>query len=186
MSNNANSSMGAVAVTWAMIGWGGTLAFAIGRLGMIAGEALGEGLTPLQTAVLIANTAALAWAEGYRGFQVRFSPRVAARVLYLRGNATFLTALLAPLFCVGFFRATPRVLRVTWSGAGLICLLVLLVQQLPQPWRGIIDAGVVVGLSWGLASFLIMCWQALATGACPVAPEVPAPEIPGPHGRAGL
>ena len=28
-------------------------------------------------------------------------------------------------------------------------IAVLVVRQLPQPWRGIVDGGVVVGLSWG-------------------------------------
>jgi hypothetical protein len=172
MSSNPNPVLGAVAVTWAIVGWAGALAFAIARLSMIAIEGLSDGLTPLQFAVLVVNTAALGWAEGYRGFQQKFSPRAVARVLYLRSNATLTRAALAPLFCVGFLGATPRLLRVTWIGTALIVLAVLLVQRLPQPWRGIVDAGVVLGLSWGLVSFLVMTRAALAAGHWNVAPEV--------------
>ena len=38
--------------------------------------------------------------------------------------------------------------------------LVALVRRLDQPWRGIIDAGVVVGLAWGLAALWIFTARA--------------------------
>ena len=171
MISNANAFV--VAVAWAIVGWSAVLVFAIVRLSVQAWQALSTELTGPQLVAMVANIALLAWAEGYRGFQQRFSPRAAARVLYLRRHATALTTWLAPFFCVGFFRATPRVLRLTWIGAGLIGLLVVLVQRLPQPWRGIVDAGVVVGLCWGLVSFLQLCRAALGSGRYPVDPEVP-------------
>lgn len=174
-SSNPSRGLGAVAAAWAIVGWAGALAFAIGRLSAIAIDGLGAGLGPLHVAVLVVNAVVLAWAEGYRGFQRRFSPRAAARVLWLRSNATPMTALLAPLFCVGYIGATPRLRRVTWIGTALIVLAVVLVQQLPQPWRGIVDVGVVIGLGWGLVSFLAMSRTALAAGSWPVAPEVGEP-----------
>lgn len=166
-------TLGVFAAAWAIVGWSATLGFAIVRLSAYAVEALATELTVAQLAVLVGNTALMAWAEGYRGFQLRFSPRAAARVLYLRKHATLRTALLAPAFCVGFFSATTRILRLTWVGAGLILLLIVVVHRLPQPWRGIVDAGVVIGLGWGLVSFLAMCGRALATRIYPVSPEVP-------------
>ena len=175
MGSNPNLDLGAVAVAWAIVGWAGTLAFAIGRLSVIAIDGLSGDLTPMQFAVLVVNVGLLGWAEGYRGFQRKFSPRAAARVLYLRANATPVTTVLAPLFCVGFLGVTPRLFRITWIGTALIVLAVVLVQQLPQPWRGIVDAGVVLGLSWGLVSFLVLCGKALASGTFPAAPEVPEP-----------
>jgi hypothetical protein len=165
--------LGLVAAAWAMAGWSATLAVAIVRLSAYAAEALASELTGLQTTALLVNTATLAWAEGYRGFQRKFSPRAAARVLYLRRYPTLLSTLLAPLFCVGFFGATRRILRLTWIGTALIVLLVVVVHQLPQPWRGIVDAGVVVGLGWGLCSFLSMSVRALVRGEYAVSPEVP-------------
>jgi hypothetical protein len=174
MQGNPESRLGLVAACWAIAGWSAVLGFAIARLAAMAIEAAVAGLGAAEIAVLVANTAFLAWAEGYRGFQQRFSPRTAARVLWLRRHATPGTALLAPLFCIGFFGATPRILRLTWIGFALIVLAVLLVQQLPQPWRGVVDAGVVVGLGWGLVSFLLMCRTALRTGRYPADPAVPA------------
>jgi hypothetical protein len=41
--------------------------------------------------------------------------------------------------------------------------LVLLVGMLPQPWRGIVDAGVVVGLGWGIVALAVE-FVTVATG----------------------
>ncbi len=172
MSSNSNFFLGVLAATWGIAGWSAALAFAIARLGAFAAEALASELVPLQLTALVANAALLAWAEGYRGFQKKFSPRAAARVLHLRRHADLPAALLAPFFCVGYFRATARVRRLTWAGTALIVLLIILVHRLPQPWRGIVDAGVVIGLVWGLVSFLGLSTRALVTGTYPVSPEV--------------
>jgi hypothetical protein len=163
----------AFAVAWAMVGWSAVLAFAIVRLSAVAAEAWQFDFTLPQWLVLIVNSLLMLWAEGYRGFQRRFSPRAAARVLHLHQAASPLHAALAPAFCVGLVGATPRMLRMTWIGAGLIVLAVLVVQRFPQPWRGIFDVGVVLGLSWGLHSFLQLTVRALRSGAYPVDPAVP-------------
>ena len=61
-------------------------------------------------------------------------------------------SLFAPLFAMGFFHAT-RATKITAYVLTLaIVVLVILVHRLDQPWRGIIDAGVVVGLGWGVLS----------------------------------
>jgi protoheme IX farnesyltransferase len=172
-NRNHHTILGAAAATWAFLGWSGLLLFAIARLSAIAAEALRQELTALQLTALLGNVAFMAWAEGYRGFQQRFSPRAAARVLYLRANATLLTALLAPFFCVGYLGAPPRRVRATWVGTALIGLMIVIIHQVPQPWRGITDAGVVVGLSWGFVSFVVLTWRALRAGRYPAAPEVP-------------
>jgi hypothetical protein len=152
------------------------LAFAVVRLAELAWDALQMPLSAPQWTLLVGNALLLAWAEGYRGFQRRFSPRAAARVRYLRDHATPFTALLAPVFCVGLVGATPRLLRATWMGTGLIVLAVLVVQRLEQPWRGILDLGVVIGLTWGLISFLLEVARALGSNDYAVDPQVD--EIP--------
>lgn len=111
--------------------------------------------------------------EGYRGFQKKFSPRVAARARYLYKNPKPLHVLLAPFFCMGFFHATRRRMIASWILTTMIVLLVLLVSQLPQPWRGIVDLGVVAGLGWGLVSLWVFCLKALFTQSFTVDPEVP-------------
>ena len=107
------------------------------------------------------------------GFQRAFSPRVVARARWLRRHPRPLPALLAPLFCMGLFHATPKRLRVSWGITLMVVGLIAGVRHLPAPWRGLVDAGVVVGLSWGTAAILGWGLVALTGGALPVAPDVP-------------
>ena len=55
----------------------------------------------------------------------------------------------------------------------MIVLLILGVRQLPQPWRGIVDAGVLLGLGWGLVSVWFFCAKAFFGKAYSVSPETP-------------
>ena len=62
--------------------------------------------------------------------------------------------LLAPLFCMGFIHATRTRKVIAFSLTLMIICFIILVRLLPQPWRGIVDAGVVVGLAIGILSLL--------------------------------
>lgn len=115
----------------------------------------------------------MAYAEGYRAFQQGFSPRVAARARYLRAHPGVLHVILAPLFCMAYFHAPRRRQITSISVTAGIIILVVLVRLLQQPWRGIIDGGVVVGLAWGLVSLFIFGLQALTKERFDYAPEVP-------------
>ena len=115
----------------------------------------------------------MAWSEGYRGFQQSFSPRLVARAKYLIAHPRPANVLLAPLFCMGYFRTTRRRLISVYALTVFIVLLIIAVRWLPQPWRGIVDAGVVVGLTWGLISMGAFTLKALAAADYPYAPEVP-------------
>lgn len=173
MSADSPIARNVVTAAWGAFGVAGICLFAIWRLTPYAVEAVGMPLTPLQWVALVANVILMAWSEGYRGFQVKFSPRAAARALYMyRTPLPLGTRLMAPLFCFGYFRANRRTRLVTWIGTIGIVILVLLVQQLAQPWRGIIDAGVVVGLTWGVITLFINYMKAFTTGAYPATPEV--------------
>jgi len=161
-------------VAWGLVGIAALLVYAATSLGHYALDALAAGLGPLESLVLVVNTVFMAWAEGYRGFQRRFSPRVAARALNLYLYPTVPRLILAPLFCAGFFGATLRLQRTTWIGTGLIVLAVLIFNQLSQPWRGILDAGVLVGLVWGTTSLLAAAWTTFRERREIVPAEVPA------------
>jgi len=115
----------------------------------------------------------MAYAEGYRAFQQGFSPRVAARARYLRNHPNALHALLAPLFCMAYFHALKRRQIVSISVTAGIIVLVILVRLLPQPWRGIIDGSVVVGLAWGLVSLIVFGFQAFTQEQFNYSSEVP-------------
>jgi hypothetical protein len=86
----------------------------------------------------------MGYAEGYKGFQLKFSPRAAARALYLKNNPTLVRVLFAPLFCMGFFHATRKRKIVSYSLTATIVGLILFVRGLSQPWRGIVDSGVLL------------------------------------------
>lgn len=165
--------MRALAFAWGILGVAALLSQAIWRLTPLAIEAIAGGLTTRQWIVLVVWVVMMAHAEGYRGFHRRFSPRVVARALWLREHATPVQAALAPLFCMNLFFSsrrgamTARILLV-----GIVGLIVL-VRGLSQPWRGIIDAGVVLGLTIGLASVLGYAARALGGTPPPVSPDLP-------------
>lgn len=162
-----------LAAAWGAAGGVAICAFAVWRLAPIAAEAFEYRLTIIQWVLLVTNVIFMAWSEGYRGFQQKFAPRVAARALYLYRSAEPLwVRLLAPLFCFGYFRAARRTRLIAWFATIGIIILVLLVHQLKQPWRGVIDAGVVVGLTWGIVTLLFNYVKAFGTGEYPVSPEV--------------
>lgn len=162
-----------VAVVWAILGLSSIFIPAIFRIMPYATEILKAGLSVQQWAVLIVWCIFMLFTEGYRGFQKRFSPRVAARTLFLLNNKPRLgDVLLAPLFCMGFFHATRRVIIANWAIAGGVTLLVVIVRHFAQPWRGIIDMGVALGLSYGLITIYYFLYLALKTRKPAVDPEL--------------
>ena len=98
---------------------------------------------------------------------------MAARARYLAYHPKTLHVLLGPLFCIGYFYSSKRRKRVAISVTTGIIALILLVRLLDQPWRGIVDAGVVVGLTWGLVSLLIFSVLAFTRVEFRYSPEVP-------------
>jgi hypothetical protein len=127
-------------------------------------------------AALVAIVIGMAYAEGYKGFQKAFSPRTAARARYLRQHPRLLHVALAPFFCMGYFYATKRRKMTSISLTLGIIVLIILVSFISQPWRGIIDMGVIVGLAWGIVSLLSFGSQAMGRDPYPYAPEVPDEE----------
>ncbi len=165
-------------VLWGIGGIAAILLYAALSLGRYTLEAVEGGLTATEWLALIATSVFMAWAEGYRGFQQRFSPRVAARALHLYREPTLARLVFAPLFCTGYFGATRRLRLTIWIGTALIVGAVVLFNRIPQPWRGILDSGVLVGLCWGTVTLLASTWVAFREGRAPVAAEVsPAPGL---------
>ncbi len=165
--------MGMIGSLWGLAGVTLLLGSAVYRLTPLAVQALTYDMLWYHWVFLAFILFFMSYAEGYRAFQQGFSPRVAARARYLRTHRNTLHLILAPLFCMGYFHA-PKRRRVTSISVTVgIIVLVVLVRLLPQPWRGIVDAGVVVGLVWGLVSLLIFAVQAFRAQEFPYAPEVP-------------
>jgi len=122
--------------------------------------------------VMAAGIIFMAYSEGYKGFQKAFSPRVAARTLYIRENPTLPLVLFAPLFCMCFFFATKKRKIVAYSLTVGILIMITLFRQFSQPWRGVLDLGVVVGLSWGILATLYYILLAFMSPAFDVSPEI--------------
>ncbi len=164
---------GTLGTIWGIGGVLLILGSAVWRLAPVGREALDYPLGTRHWIFLAVWIALMLWSEGYRGFHRNFSPRVAARARYLRDHPHPLHLTLAPLFCFGFLHATRR-RRLTSTAVVLgIFLLVVAVRRLPQPWRGLIDIGVALGLVAGIASVVYFAVRALGAQELPVSPEVP-------------
>lgn len=114
----------------------------------------------------------MGYSEGYKGFQKGFSPRVVARAHWLARNPAPVRCLFAPLFCMGFFGATLRRQRATWILTIAIVILVMCVSQISQPWRGLIDFGVVLGIGWGAVAIAAFAAKSLVSGSTGKDPEI--------------
>ncbi len=168
--------MGTFGAIWGLTGVFLLLGSAVYRLSAVALVAFSYPLQLRHWVILLLCILFMAYAEGYRAFQLRFSPRVAARAKYLRNHPRPLHALLGPLFCMGFFHATRRRKVTSISVTAGIILLIVLVRLLPQPWRGLIDLSVVVGLAWGLFSLAYFSYRAFTFDGFDYPPDTPEGE----------
>ena len=114
-----------------------------------------------------------AYVEGYKGFQRKFSPLVVSRSLTLHPRSPPHHLLLAPLYSMGMFHATKKRVIVSWSVTLGVAALIAGVKRMPYPWRNVVDAGVVVGLSWGMLSILVCYVMACIKGESPTDPSLP-------------
>lgn len=165
--------LGSVAALWGFAGICLVFGSAIYRLSQVAWQMFEQPFSWYHWAALAFSIVFMGFAEGYRGFQKAFSPRVAARIYYLSRHVTPVRALLAPLFCMGFFHVRRKRLIVTICLTVGIVGLVQVVHMLAQPWRGIVDAGVVLGLTWGLVSLALFSLKAFFGRGFNHSPETP-------------
>lgn len=170
---SATGARGRVALYWGVLGVMAVVIQPLVRLSPIVVEAIDAGMTGAQWALMGVWVAINAHAEGYRGFHCRFAPRVVARADYLRRHPRPLWVALAPFFCMSLFHASRRGLWVARTLVVAIVLLVLAIRQLDQPWRGIVDAGVVVGLGLGAVSLAYWFLRLLRGDAPTVSPDLP-------------
>ncbi|MBD3817020.1 MAG: hypothetical protein IE913_11365, partial [Halothiobacillus sp.] len=64
-------------------------------------------------------------------------------------------------YCMGYIHATRKRRIVAISVTTGIIVLIVAVHWLPQPWRGIVDMGVVSGLIYGIGAMWVYAIQAL-------------------------
>jgi hypothetical protein len=118
-------------------------------------------------------TVYMIYAEGYKAFQLKFSPLVVKRAFGLSENLNALNFLLAGPYAMGFFGATKKRMIVSWSVSVGVASIVAVVKKLGYPYRSIIDGGVVAGLTYGTLSILILTVNALRGNVPHVNPELP-------------
>jgi ascorbate-specific PTS system EIIC-type component UlaA len=171
-----SSLLGTIGAIWGLAGVLLLLASAALRLGSMALDAFSYHFLWHHWTSLAVIVLGMAYVEGYKGFQKAFSPRTAARARYLRQNPRIVHVALAPFFCMGYFFATRRRQITSIALTSGIIVLIILIRFVAQPWRGIIDAGVVVGLTWGIVSLLVYSVQALLQDDYFCSPEVPDKE----------
>ena len=141
---------------WAILGVSFILGNAIWKLSPLAIEPFQkQNLSTIQWIIYGIWLLFMGYSEGYRGFQKAFCPRVVSRAWTLNFSSAPHHILFAPLYSMGYFHATKKRMIVSWSITTAIVGLVLLVKFLPYPYRHIVDGGVVLGLSYGLACLLI-------------------------------
>lgn len=163
-------------IAWGIGGVLGFLANAVIRLWPLASQPIRSGaMTPTLWAAAGLWIAFMAYTEGYRGFHRAFSPRVVVRAFWLARNPRPHLVVLAPIFCMGLIHATRTRKIVSWSILLGVVGLILLVRGLEQPWRGIIDGGVIVGLALGAASVLYHALRAIGGREPNRPPDVPTP-----------
>ena len=164
-----------IAFFWGLGGILLLLSFAVYRLAPIAFDLANFPLSGLQFGLLVVFVGYMAYAEGYKGFHLAFAPRAVSRALYLSQNPRTVHLLLAPVFCMGYIYATRKRQLLSIGLTLLIVCFVFVARQLPQPWRGIVDAGVIVGLGLGIGSILFHAFSAVVNPAsASMSAEVPA------------
>lgn len=149
-----------IGFTWGIGGIILLLLFAIYRLAPLALALESFPMTVLHWIALIFSVIYMAYAEGYKGFHLGFAPRAVLRAIYLKEHPKAAHVLMAPIFCMGFIYSTRKRQFLSIALTLMIVCFIMLVRLLPQPWRGILDAGVVVGLSIGVISILYFIYQA--------------------------
>lgn len=150
---------------WGTLGVIAYLSYGVAKVVPIVLEGLGSIEEPWQWGLLAVTLLFFAYVEGYKGFQNGFSPRVVSRawVVSEEGEAMPLWhKVLAPAFCIGYFHGTFRRVAASWGVTTVIFAVVIGVKQLENPYRAIVDAGVIVGLIWGIVSIIVIFLKSLA------------------------
>lgn len=165
--------VGICGALWGVAGVLALLGFAVLRLMGRVIDMFGYELRWYHWLALLLVVLFMAYSEGYRGFQRAFSPRVAARAKYVCHSPRLLHVLAAPVFCMGYFHIRRRRQIGTVVLTIFIVLIIALLRFVEQPWKGIVDAGVVVGLTWGMVSVGVYSVLAFTSEAFGYSPEVP-------------
>ncbi|MDT8305882.1 MAG: hypothetical protein RRC07_08100 [Anaerolineae bacterium] len=168
-------------VAGAIWGVGGVLllvAVAMVKLAAPATEALSSPLRWFHWLAILLSVATLLYGKGYRGFYRTLAPLVGTRAAHLRAQPTAVRVLLAPLYCMGYFHSERRQQVVVVAMTAAMVGLIFLMRSLAQPWRGIVDTGIIAALAMGCGSIVLWSTPALVPGWRRASGRRQAPEPP--------
>jgi hypothetical protein len=150
---------------WGVVQVLSVLANAIKRLLPVALQPLKQNdMLPFQWVLYITWGLYMMYAEGYKAFQKKFSPMVVMRAFSLIDSPSPLNIILAGPYSMGMFGASKKRMIIAWSVTAGVFSLVKVVKLFPYPYRAIVDAGVVLGLSYGALSIIFFTIKALLGG----------------------
>mmetsp|Transcript_28844 Transcript_28844/g.54065 ORF Transcript_28844/g.54065 Transcript_28844/m.54065 type:complete len:179 (-) Transcript_28844:167-703(-) len=152
---------------WAIVGVTLLLLNGVRRCVPVALQPFSQGLGPAGWCAYVLSGLFFIYAEGYRGFQQKFSPLVVRRALLLDGQQPVIRQVLAPAYAMAFFHAHKKRKVVSWGLIAGIMVIVAIVKKMPYPYRAILDAGVCAGLSWGMCATIYIYAKSLTTGKAP-------------------
>jgi len=173
---NRNHTMKAfrlIVALWGILGISLSLMKSFPRLTPKITEAFNMEFSPMHWITFIGFTFFMLYFEGYKGFQLKYSPRTAARVKYLRDHPHWLRDIFAPIFCMGYFHANRKTKIKAYAVTFIVILMIIGISYVPQPWRGIMDVGVILGLSYGIVAFWVFSYRALTGKPFDYSPETP-------------
>eukprot|EP01038_Epipyxis_sp_PR26KG_P013183 gene13183-17665_t len=147
---------------WAIFQVISILANAVRRLVPIAIQPIiQKDVLPFHWILYVGWIGFMVYTEGYKAFQLKFSPMVVDRAFNLSSNPSIINYALAGPYSMGLFGAPKKRMIVSWCVTIGVFALVKIVKLLPYPYRSIIDAGVVAGLSYGSISICVLGIKAL-------------------------
>lgn len=144
---------GALVSGWTLTGVAAVFAWAVYRLGGRGVEAIRGGLETGEWAVLVLLTIGFVYGEGVRTLDRRWIPKLVTRARRLRHEHGVLH-MLAPLYGLSLVGTERAEVARGWLGTLAIVAAVLVIRQVPSPWRGIIDFAVAAALAWGFVAIL--------------------------------
>ncbi len=107
---------------WGVLQVVSVLANAIKRLYPIAIQPMiQKDMLPIHWAMYVVWSLYMGYAEGYKAFQLKFSPLVVERAFSLLNNPSFLNILLAGPYSMGMFGASRKRMIVSWAITTELC-----------------------------------------------------------------
>jgi hypothetical protein len=140
---------------WGVAGILAVIAYAVVGLAARALSIKSYDLMWYHWAALVFGTLILIYAKSYRGFLLRLAPGIALRARSIRAKPTAARVIFAPFYCMGFFGSGVRTqVRMIFITLAMVAMIIV-VRNLPEPWRAILDFGIAVALTLGFC-FILM------------------------------